>query len=103
MQEYRITVDMRDRGAVVANAEILSDAFLEVHPETGLVASADLERRTLSITFSLDAENADAALDRGKAVFADGAGASGLDRAEVVGLHVEAVAGATPESESIPA
>jgi hypothetical protein len=94
MSEYRLTVTMAEHGwrpDAEDNGERLLDAFVQVHPEVGPVVAGDMRVGTLDVTFSLDAADAEEALDLGRKIYAEGLLASGLRPTPVVGIHVEVV------------
>ncbi len=76
--EYRLTITIPQHGWAEEHADRLLDGFLATHPEAGPVVGQDLEAATLTVVFSLEAENVYEAFERGREVFADGATASGL-------------------------
>jgi hypothetical protein len=105
--EYRIRVTLAEHGQpgiAEDNGERLLDAFEKVHPEVGPSVSADFRQGTLSVLFSLDAEDANKAFERGRPIFAAGLRASRLRATPVTRIEIEAVpANEFKESELQPA
>jgi len=92
--EYRITVTLAEHGRpgiAEDNAEVLLSAFEKAHPEVGPSVSANFRQETLSVLFSLDAEDANQAFERGRPIFAAGLRASGLRPTPVTRIEIEAV------------
>lgn len=61
MTEHRITITQAEHGFDPENGERFLAGFLEAHPETGPVVSQDTRAGTISVTFSVDAEDFDQA------------------------------------------
>ena len=99
MPEHRLHITVAEHGADLANGERVLDAFMEAHPEVGPSVSQNTAVGTLSVTFSLDAADANDAYERGREVFADGVRASSLAPTPIVGLEIELV----PADELDPA
>jgi hypothetical protein len=92
--EHRITVTVaphHGRGFVEDDAERLLDVFQKVHPEVGPAVGGHLAHGTLDVVLSLAAEDADAAFELGRPLFAAGWEASGLPPVRIVRIEVEAV------------
>jgi hypothetical protein len=106
LSEYRFHITLAEGGRDPANGERLLDAFMDVHPEVGPSVSQDTVAGTLSITFSLDATDANDAIDLGRPIFARGTSASGLPSAQVVGMEISLVPAeehdVVGESERVP-
>ena len=91
MSEYRLTVTVADHGHDLENGERFLDGFMEAHPEVGPSVSQNTETGTLSVTFSVDAEDPDAAYEQSKTIFPEGANASGLPPTHIVKVELELV------------
>ena len=103
MREYRITLTMAALGrpeVAEDNAEALLSAFETTHPEAGPAVGADLVRGTLEVTYSVHAEDANAAFDAGRPIFVDGARRSGLPVSEIIHLDIDAVGAESSTSAS---
>ena len=73
--EYRFTFTIEGLGNpedIEGNMERLLEAFQKVRPDAGPVATGDSEAGTIDITFSLDAEELDAAASEAMKIFAEG-------------------------------
>ena len=91
MPEYRFHITVTEHGRDPANGDRVLEAFMETHPEVGPVVSQNTVSGTLSVTFSLEAEDVNAAIDLGRPVFAEGGAASGLPSTQVVGFEISLV------------
>ncbi len=91
MRDFRLNITISEYGGDPGNGEIFMAAFDRTHPEVGPVVSQNLRTGELTITFSLDAEDANDAFERGRPIFTEGAEATGLDPSEVIDVHVERV------------
>jgi len=89
--EHRITVTMSELGLDEVNAERLLEAFVRCDPNIGAVMSQNLREGTLAVTFSVDAADAQDAIDVARNIFFDGFKASGLEPTRIVGLEATAV------------
>ena len=88
---YRFRITLAEYGADEDIAERVLDAFCSTHPEVGAVVAQDIPTSTLTLVFSLEAEGADAAIERGREVFAEGGAATGLPLTEILELNVALV------------
>ena len=99
--EHRIRVTVARQGLDEANGERVLEAFLETHPETGPVVDQNLELGTLSVTFSLDAEDPDDAWRKGERIAVDGFDAA-RERTgaptEIIGFEVHQVLEGEPSA-----
>jgi hypothetical protein len=86
--ELRVRVTMGEHGADPENGERLLDGFLATHPESAPVVSQDLADGTLTVSFSVQAEDAFAAGPVGGKIFMDGAKASELPATEILDVSV---------------
>lgn len=103
MPEYRLNVVFTEHGrkeVAEDNMELLSDAFFQTHPEAGAVIGANFHLGTLDATFSVNAEDAKSAGPLGMDLFAEAAGASGLEATEVVEINIQSV-GSVQTAESL--
>jgi len=106
MTEFRITVAMAEHGRPTVaedNSERFLTAFEATHPTAGPAVGSNLVTGALEATFTVDAEDVDAALDAGRALHMDAVTASGLEPTEVVRIEVEAVPADELEDELQPA
>ena len=89
--EFQLTFGLaelgRPRGAD-QNAERLIEAFESEYPQAEPVVDADLRSGVLSVSFSVEAEGADSAIESGRPIFAAAAAASGLASLELVRIEV---------------
>lgn len=103
MGEYRITVSMTEHGrpdVAEANAEQLLTAFEETHPEVGAAVGANLAEGWLEVTYSVEAESAEAAFTAGQSIYGAAGAASGLKSTPLARIEVEAT---SDERELVPA
>jgi hypothetical protein len=102
MSEYRLTVTVSEHGrreVAEDRMEKLLDAFYETHPEVGAVVGSNYHLGHLDVTFSLDAEDAKEANERGGEIFIEAFMKSGLEHTKIVELNCIAV-GATPTEQA---
>ena len=102
MPEHRIHVTVSEHGFEPENGERFLAGFMATHPDVGPSVSQNTETGTLSVTFSLDAEDASEALDLGRTAFCEGAAESGLPVTRVVALEATFVAEAEYEEAEAP-
>ena len=88
---YRFRMTLSEYGSDEDYAERVLEAFVSTHPDVGPVVSQDTNVGTLTVVFSLDAESADAAIEQGRTVFADGGAASGLPMTALLEANVALV------------
>jgi hypothetical protein len=88
---YRFRITISEYGAAEAHAERVLEAFYAKHPDVGAVVSQNTRDRTLTVVFSLDAEDSRVAIERGQAVFRDGGEATGLPMTELIEANVSLV------------
>jgi hypothetical protein len=91
LPEYRLHITVAEHGRDPADGERVLEGFMQTHPEVGPSVSQNSAAGTLSITFSLDAADANEAIDLGRPIFARGGSASGLSPAPVVGMEISLV------------
>lgn len=92
--DYRLSITMSNLGQNPANGERFLEAFQATHPEVGAVVSQNTETGTLTTTFTVEARDAQHAVDVARPIFADAAtAADGItpDHTTPVGMTVEAV------------
>jgi hypothetical protein len=75
-----------------SSAERLLAAFVATHPETGPVASVDLERNTFDVAFTVEASEAYEAIEIAKGVFLRAAHTANLEVRPLDAFHVDAAA-----------
>lgn len=97
MPEYRIHVTLAEHGHDPENGVAFLEGFMKMHPEVGPSVSQNTEDGTLSVTFSLDAEDTNEAFELARPIFASGAAASELEFRPVVNLEISLV----PEHEIV--
>jgi glycerol-3-phosphate dehydrogenase len=100
MSEYRLTVTVAKHGArevAEDRMERLLDAFHETHPEVGAVVGANYHLDRLDVTFSLDAESAKEANDRGAEIFAEAYVKSDLEVTKIIEINCVEVGEASAE------
>lgn len=88
---YRFRITLSEYGSDEAFAERVLAAFYATHPEVGAVVSQNTRDTTLTVVFSLDAEDSIAAIERGQAVFQEGSGATGLPMTDLIEATVSLV------------
>lgn len=86
--ELRVRVTIAGHGADLDNGERFLEGFLATHPESTPVVSQDTAEGTLTVSFSVEAEDAFAAGPVGGQIFAEGANASGLPVSEILDVSV---------------
>jgi hypothetical protein len=86
MQLYRFTWTVAEHGRLPENGERFLEGFTDAHPEVGPVVSQNTATGHLSITFSLEADDFNAAVEQAIRVFEDGAAASQLEPTEILDL-----------------
>ena len=86
--ELRVRVTTGEHGRDPANGERFLEGFLATHPEAHPVVSQNVADGTLTVSFSVEADDAFAAGPIGGEIFTDGATASGLPVSEVVDVAV---------------
>ena len=91
MTEIRLTVTVADHGYDLENGERFLDGFMQAHPEVGPSVSQNTQNGTLRVTFSLEAEDVNAALESSRRIFMEGAEATGLAPSEVLRVEAERV------------
>jgi hypothetical protein len=89
--EHRITVTMPVVDELEQELEQLIDGFVQTHPEAGPVGAANLEQRTMSISYSVDAEDFQTAWAAGASIFSEGMAAASLSDRQLLRGEVEAV------------
>lgn len=89
MNDFRLNITVTEYGFDPENGERFLEAFQRTHPEVGPVVSQNLATGELTITFSLQADDANDAFDRGRPIFTEGANATGLSETAVTDVHVE--------------
>lgn len=82
--EFQLRFTVSEHGFVPENGERFMEAFMSVYPDGGPSVSQNLKDGTLSVTFALEAEDANEAFSRGIEVFNRGAEASGLEPIEIL-------------------
>lgn len=87
----RVRVTISEHGADPDNGERFLEGFLATHPETNPVVSQNTADGTLTVSFTVEAEDAFAAGPVGGQIFAEGANASGLAVTEVLDVTVTLV------------
>lgn len=102
MPEHRIHITVSEHGYELENGERFLNGFMETHPEVGPSVSQSTADGTLSVTLSLDAEDANEAFERSRRIFVDGAYASGLNVTQIVGVEVSLVPAEEHEPEHKP-
>jgi hypothetical protein len=88
MTELRVRVTIARHGVDPKNGERFLEGFLATHPESHPVVSQNTAEGTLTVSFSVEAEDAFAAGPVGGRIFTDGAMASGLPRSEILDVSV---------------
>jgi hypothetical protein len=88
MMGLRVRVTISKHGTDPDNGERFLEGFLATHPEANPVVSQNTADGTLTVSFSVEAEDAFAAGPIGGQIFVDGANASGLPPSEVLDLTV---------------
>jgi hypothetical protein len=91
LHEFIIHITVAEHGRDWENGERWLDGFMEAHPETGPSVSQDIETGTLSVTFGIEADDAENAFDVARPIFGSGAAASGLDPSEILNIEVSLV------------
>jgi hypothetical protein len=91
LPEHRIHVTIPEYGYDLDNGDRFVDAFMRTHPEIGPSVSQNIVTGTLSVTFSLDAEDANEAFHLARRAFEDGASATGLEPTKMVAVEVSLV------------
>jgi hypothetical protein len=86
--EYVVTVTIAGSGGSGEAGAVL-DAFLSAHGEAGPIVAESPSAETLDVTFAVDAESAETALDLGRSVFADGMRGAPVAAQPILGLRVE--------------
>lgn len=92
MMGLRVRVTVAEHGTDPDNGERFLEGFLAMHPDTNPVVSQNTAEGTLTVSFTVEAEDAFAAGPVGGQIFAEGANASGLPVTEVLDVtvtHVE--------------
>ena len=92
MQRYRFTFTVSEHGTVPENGETFLAGFIAVHPEVGPVVSQNTDSGTLSVTFSLEAEDINLAVEKAITIFMNGATESELEPTEVIDLSASLAA-----------
>jgi hypothetical protein len=88
MMELRVRVTISEHGADPDSGERLLEGFLATHPESAPVVSQNLAEKTLTVSFSVLAEDAFAAGPVGGKIFMDGVNASELPATEILDVSV---------------
>jgi hypothetical protein len=88
--EYRITMTLAEHGTAESCQRVL-ESFVATSPQAGAVVEADTEAATLSVTYSVDADDFDQLKDRAASIFAAALARSGLPPAELIDVEVEDV------------
>jgi hypothetical protein len=88
---YRFRITLSEYGAEETFAERVLEGFYATHPEVGAVVSQNSRDNTLTVVFSLDADDSNAAIDRGQAIFRQGGEATGLPMTELIEANVSLV------------
>jgi hypothetical protein len=91
MPEHRIHITVADHGHDLDNGERFLAGFSKTHPEVGPSVSQNIAEGTLSVTFSLDAADADQALEFGRPIFVAGGDASGLTPTNIISVEAHLV------------
>ena len=105
MKEFRIAITAAEHGrreVAEENMERLLEAFESTHPEAGAVIGADHNMGSVDATFSICADDANAALDIAAEVFTDAANASGLPATEIIRVDLVLVEASERELASDP-
>lgn len=74
-----------------AEADVILDAFLSVHPEASPVVGENVKEGTIDITVSVEADDPYAAAEVGRSVLTDGLNASGVQHRPIVSIKIEPV------------
>lgn len=88
---YRFRVTLSKYGSDEAHAERILEAFYGTHPEVGAVVSQNVRDDTLTVVFSLAAEDPDAAIERGREIFRESGTATGLPMTDVLEINLSLV------------
>jgi hypothetical protein len=88
--EYRITITLAEHGSI-ENSERVLDAFLATSPDSGPVVEIDTEVDTLSVTYSVEADDAENLTRVASEIFARGMSRSDLPPTELLDVEVEDV------------
>lgn len=103
----RVTITVAEHGQELENGERLMEGFMEAHPETGPSVSQNVREGTLSVTFGVEEQDVNDALDLAKGIFLAGANASGLRPSRIVNVEATLVtpeeAETAEEREPVPA
>lgn len=86
--ELRVRVTIARHGTDPDNGERFLEGFLAAHPEAHPVVSQNTVEGTLTVSFSVEAEDVFAAGPVGGQIFAEGANVSGLPVSEVIDVSV---------------
>ena len=84
----RVRVTIAEHGADPDNGERFLEGFLATHPEANPVVSQNTAEGTLTVSFSVEADDVFAAAPVGGRIFVEGADASGLPPSEVLDVSV---------------
>lgn len=104
--EVRLVFTVAEHGRLSENGERFMRAFTTAYPEGGPSVSQSVASGSLTVTFSVDADDAKDALEHGVRVFDAGVRATGLPSAEVVSVKswsVEAERAMTIEASVLAA
>lgn len=88
MMGLRVRVTIAEHGTDPDNGERFLEGFLATHPEANPVVSQNTAEGTLTVSFSVEAEDAFKAGPIGGQIFAEGATASGLPLSQVLDVSV---------------
>jgi hypothetical protein len=95
--EVRVSFTIAEHGSDPDNGERFMDALMARFPEGGPSVSQNFEDRTLTVTFALDADDANAAVQQSIEIFTDAAAATGLPVTSVLDVEASVVEADTGE------
>jgi hypothetical protein len=104
--EVRVSFTIAEHGRDPDNGERFMEAFMERFPEGGPSVSQNLKEGTLTVTFALDAEDANAGVKEGIQIFVDAWAATELPASRILDVEasvVDAETGEHAEVDAVPA
>jgi hypothetical protein len=107
LPEHRIEITIPAYGHDPDNGPRFLESFMRLHPEVGPSVSQNTTSGTLSVTFSLDADDANEAFDLARPIFNESASGTGLMPRKVINVEVSLIPAEEyediEEPEAVPA
>lgn len=102
MPEHDIQITVSEHGFDPENGVRLTQSFMELYPDAGPAVSQNVRTGTLSVTFTVDADNAQSAFEAGAILFARSMMAAKLDPTQILSVESSIVGEAeTGEREPV--